>query len=94
MLQNAAAEVVPRYEAPRQGPENVVTLISVRRTSFDPEALTAVTAAYHAVLTELCLSNRENAGTLMVARRVIEIAARGERDPHRLAAAALEALSQ
>jgi hypothetical protein len=69
-------------------------LIGHERASFDPEAIAVMTAAYHAVLTELRLSDREDAGTLMVAKRVIEIAARGERNPQRLADATLEALSR
>jgi hypothetical protein len=92
MLQNAAAEVVPRYEAARQAPENVVTLRSGQRTSFDPDAIAAITTAYHVVLAELHLSDHEDAGTLMVAKRVFEMAARGERDPQRIAAATLEGL--
>jgi hypothetical protein len=51
-------------------------------------------AAYHAILEELRLSDREDAGTLMVAKRVIEVAALGEHDPQRLADATLELLSR
>jgi hypothetical protein len=59
MLQNAA-EQMPRSQAPRPGPENVLTL-NLHRASFDPEVITAMTAAYHAVLAELRLSDREDA---------------------------------
>jgi hypothetical protein len=59
---------------------------------FEPESVAAMGAAYRAVLAELDLPDRENAGTLMVAKRVIEMAARGERDPHRLAIDTLELL--
>jgi hypothetical protein len=94
MLQNAVSKVVPRDETTRPTHQNVVRLIDHERASFDPEAIAAMTAAYHAVLTELRLSDREDAGTLMVAKCVIEIAARGERNPQRLADATLDALSQ
>jgi hypothetical protein len=93
MLRNAASKVVLRDETPRRPHQNVVKL-GDQRASFDPDAIAAMTAAYHAVLTELPLSDREDAGTLMVAKRVIEIAARGERNPQRLADATLEALSR
>jgi hypothetical protein len=92
MLQNASSEVVPRDEPTRRTLHNVEKLISDQGTSFDPDVVTAMSAAYQAVLTELHLSDREDAGTLMVAKRVVEIAARGERDPHRLAVATLELL--
>jgi hypothetical protein len=68
--------------------------ISDQRTSFDPGTVAAVVAAYHVVLTELRLSDREDAGTLTVAKRLLAMAARGERNPQRLAAATLEALSR
>ena len=78
----------------RKTPGAVVALIRAQGASFDPEAISAMTAAYHAILKELRLSDREDAGTLMVAKRVIEVAALGERDPQRLADAALELLSR
>lgn len=68
-------------------------VLSEERTSFDPEALSAVVAAYDAVLRELGLSEGDDAGTRIVARRVVEIASQGERDPERLKVATLEALS-
>jgi hypothetical protein len=92
MLQNAALELVPCDEPPRRTRQNVEKLFGEQRVSFDPDAIAVMTAAYHAVLTELRLSDREDAGTLMVAKRVIEIAARGERNPQRLADATLVAV--
>ena len=68
-------------------------IISQERTSFDPEALSAIVAAYGAVLRELGLSESDQAGTRVVAKRVIEFASQGERDPERLKIATLEALS-
>jgi hypothetical protein len=78
----------------RKTPGAVVALIREQGAAFEPEAIAAMTAAYHAILKELRLSDREDAGTLMVAKRVIEVAALGERDPQRLADAALELLSR
>ena len=68
-------------------------MISQERTSFDPEALSAVLTAYGAVLRELGLSEGDDAGTRMIAKRLIEFACQGERDPERLKTATLEALS-
>jgi hypothetical protein len=68
-------------------------VLSQERTSFDPEALSAVVAAYGAVLRELGLSEGDDAATRIVAKRVIEIASQGERDPQLLKIATLEALS-
>jgi hypothetical protein len=92
MLQNTASKVVPHDETPRRTRQNVEKLIRDHRASFDPDGIAAMTAAYHAVLTELRLSDREDAGTLRVAKCVIEIAARGERNPQKLVDATLEAL--
>jgi hypothetical protein len=92
MLQNAASEVVPRDEPPRRTRRNVENLISEQRASFDPDAIAAMTAAYQTVLAELGLSDREDAGTLRVAKCVIEMAARGERNPQRLTEATLARL--
>jgi hypothetical protein len=103
MLPTYTAELACCKRAALQAPEKrdnrkklgtVVSLLGHLGHSFDPEALGAITTAYDAVLMELDLSDREGAGALMVARRVIEVAARGERDPQMLAAAALEILSR
>jgi hypothetical protein len=59
---------------------------------LDPDGVAAVTAAYDSVLAELNLPHREDAGTRMVAKRVIELAARGERNAQRLAESTLKAL--
>jgi hypothetical protein len=59
---------------------------------FDADDLTRLTIAYGAVLHQLGLVEREDGATLMVAKRIIELATQGERDPERLAAATLQAL--
>ena len=51
-------------------------------------------ATYHAVLHQLGLSAVENGAALMVAKRIVELAATGERDPEGLTAATLEAISR
>jgi hypothetical protein len=57
-------------------------------------AYAAKRAAYHAVLQELRLVDCEDAGTLMVAKHIVELAGQGERDAQRLAEAALAKLSR
>jgi hypothetical protein len=56
---------------------------------LDPEAVTIVSSAFHAVFAELELSNRDEIVALRLARRIIELAAQGERDPERLKAVVL-----
>ena len=46
------------------------------------------------MLDQLGLSEGEDAATLSVAKRIVELVARGERDPERLTAATVEALSK
>jgi hypothetical protein len=56
--------------------------------------VTRLTVAYHAVLDQLGLSEREDAATLRVAKRIVDLVAKGERDPERLTAATVKALSK
>jgi hypothetical protein len=82
----AAAEMVGRRE-----PDvcQIVRLITAQGCAFEPEVLATMNAAYHGVLQELRLVDREDAGTLRVAKHIVELAGLGE-----LAAATLGALSQ
>jgi hypothetical protein len=57
--------------------------------AFDPEVVAIMGAAYSAVVADLCLSDRDEAVALRAARRIIELAAAGERDPERLKATTL-----
>jgi hypothetical protein len=52
--------------------------------AFDPEVTAIVGFAFSAVFADLGLSDREDAVALRAARRIIELAAAGERDPERL----------
>jgi hypothetical protein len=62
--------------------------------AFEPDVIARMDIAYHAVLHQLGLADVEDGATLMVAKRIIDIATLGERDPERLTAAAVEALSR
>jgi hypothetical protein len=61
--------------------------------AFEPEAIMTMTAAYEDVLRTLCLAHRSDPITWIVAKKVIQFAQRGERDPVRLRELALESLS-
>jgi hypothetical protein len=51
---------------------------------FEPKEIEAMSAAYAAVCRSLHLAERYDGVTEIVARKVIEIAGTGERDPERL----------
>jgi hypothetical protein len=62
--------------------------------AFDPDDVTRLDIAYQAVLHHLGLSSRKDDITLVVAKRIVDLAAKGERDPERLVAATVEALTK
>jgi hypothetical protein len=64
-----------------------------RRMALGLYDATRLTVAYHAVLNQLGLSGREDAGSLRVAKLIVDLVAHGERDPERLTAATVEALT-
>jgi hypothetical protein len=57
---------------------------------FEPEAVICMARAYESALVALRLSDREDPLTEIVAKKIVEIAETGERDPDRLRDAALE----
>jgi hypothetical protein len=59
---------------------------------FDPEAIEVMATAFGAVCKSLQLATRDDPLTEIVARKVIEIAGTGERDPARIHELALLAL--
>jgi hypothetical protein len=61
--------------------------------AFEPDVIARMDTAYHAVLHQLGLADVEDGATLMVAKRIIDVATLGERDPERLTAATLQALA-
>ncbi len=60
--------------------------------AFGPEEIDTLNSAFLSVLRTLELSNRDDPETITVARCIIELAKRGERDPLRLQSATLKAL--
>jgi hypothetical protein len=63
-----------------------------KNKAFEPEAITVMTRAYTDVCHTLGLSDSNGPETDMVAKKVIEFAQRGERDPVRLREHVLQAL--
>jgi hypothetical protein len=51
---------------------------------FDPPTIEAMTAAFAAARVALKLAERDDPLTEIVARKIIEVAGTGERDPQRL----------
>ncbi len=64
----------------------------IRDGVFEPEAIERMAAAYEHALRVLQLTDRTDPITEALARKIIEIAEVGERDPDRLCQRALAAL--
>jgi hypothetical protein len=58
--------------------------------SFSPEDVTSLVAAFEDTLSTLGLADRNDPAVLMVARRIIELARDGERNPTQLRDSALQ----
>ena len=56
----------------------------LRDEAFDPEAIQIMNSAFEDACRSLRLANRDAPITQVVAKHIIEIASRGERDPARL----------
>ena len=67
-------------------------LLEDARDHFGPGEIRNLVEAFEAALTKLGLKDRKNPATVLVARAIIEVAKKGERDPIRLCQAAIEAL--
>ncbi|MGA2816501.1 MAG: hypothetical protein ABSE67_09430 [Xanthobacteraceae bacterium] len=63
-----------------------------KNKAFEPEAIATMTSAYTDVCHTLGLRDRDDPETNAVAKKIIEFAQRGERDPIRLRQFVLQAL--
>jgi hypothetical protein len=63
----------------------------IQQQAFAPDDVTKLATAFNETLAALGLANREDPVTLQVARKIIELATQGERDPIRLRDAAVKA---
>ena len=62
--------------------------------AFGPDEITVLTSAFDDALRRLHLADRADPATEVVARKIIELAQQGERDPIRLSERAIQALSR
>ena len=73
---------------------SITLMLREQGLALDPEAVAQLDIAYHAVLGQLGLADRENGATLTIAKRIVDLAAGGERDPERLTAATVKAFAK
>ena len=73
----------------RKATSTISRSMGERTYAFDPEVVAILSSAFHAVFAELRLSDSDDVVALRVARRIIELAVQGERDPDRLKAVVL-----
>jgi hypothetical protein len=56
----------------------------LKNRAFGPDEIKVLTTAYEEALRALRLKDRSDPATQMIAKKIIELAQRGERDPVRL----------
>ena len=62
--------------------------------AFGPDEIRVLTTAFEDTLRTLRLADRADPATEIIARKIIELAQQGERDPDRLRERAIQSLSQ
>jgi hypothetical protein len=65
----------------------------LKDSAFGPEEIKVLTTAYEDTLRTLRLADRADPAAEIIAKKIIEFAQRGERDPLRLRERAIESLS-
>lgn len=60
--------------------------------SFGPDEIAAMTAAYETALVELCITNRNDPLTELIAKSIVNVTGTGERDPSVIKQRAINAL--
>jgi hypothetical protein len=63
--------------------------VNIKGRVFDAEVVAIISTAFHAVVAELGLSDRDEAAALRAAGIIIKLASEGEPNPGRLKAAAM-----
>jgi len=71
-----------------------IRILLQNNQAFEQEDINILTTAFEDALRELGLVDRDDPATLMVAKRIIELAQQGERDAARLREGALKSLSK
>jgi hypothetical protein len=64
----------------------------LKQQSFGPDEIKVLSVAFEEALRELGLVDRTDPATLLVAKRIIELAQQGERDPNRLREGAIKGI--
>ena len=67
-------------------------LLDVKGAAFDPEDITAITAAHEILLKQLNVTDRKSPMAFLIAKMVLQIAKSGERDPKLLSERVIQAL--
>ena len=65
----------------------------LKNHAFGPDEIAILTSAFDDALRRLRLADRADPATEVVARKIIELAQQGERDPTRLSERAIQALT-
>jgi hypothetical protein len=76
------------------GPGRMAIYGFLQNSGFDPESIKVMTAAYETARGQLGLTDRSDPLTELVARKIIEIAQTGVRDPAQLCERALSAIGK
>ena len=92
-LQGRLSTMLHEHER-SDGAVPVARMARDRGRAFDPEVVAIMGFAFSAVFADLGLSNRDEVVALRAARRIIELAAAGERDPERLTVATIRWVSE
>ena len=72
----------------------VIRFANKQQISFDPEAINIISAVFEKACDALGLSDRRDALTELLAKKVIEAAQSGESDPLRIYQMAMDSLSE
>jgi len=76
-----------------RGPEMPIGVLLHGEVCFGPEEIENLTAAFELALSKLDVSDRHDPLAVVLAKRIIELAKKGERDPNRLCLDALRLVS-
>ena len=60
--------------------------------TFGPDQIKAMVAAYEGALADLCLTDRDDPITELIAKSIVNVTATGERDPENIKERTLNAL--
>jgi hypothetical protein len=66
----------------------------LKSRAFGPDEIKVLTTAYEDALRTLRLADRSDPATEIIAKKIIELAQHGERDPIRLRERAIQSLSE